>query len=124
MAQARLGIGIVGFGFIGSELFRYLGSDKEYKHPYIERFYTQQRDAAVVYRDLVEELALTADHALQWLANRLEQCVVRSVASRGTAFEAIGGGQRLRPSKSCASISVLWQHIAQETVEHSLPDCP
>lgn len=27
MAQARLGIGIVAFGFIGSELCRYLGSD-------------------------------------------------------------------------------------------------
>lgn len=50
---------------------------KQLKHPYIERFFVQQRDAAVVYRDLMEELALTADHTLQWLANRLEQRIVR-----------------------------------------------
>lgn len=50
---------------------------KQFKHPYIERFYIQQRDAAVIYRDLLEELALTADHTLQWLANRLEQRILR-----------------------------------------------
>lgn len=50
---------------------------KQFKHPYVERFYIQQRDAAVIYRDLMEELALTADHTLQWLANRLEQRIVR-----------------------------------------------
>lgn len=50
---------------------------KQLKHPYIERFFVQQRDAAVIYRDLMEELALTADHTLQWLANRLEQRTVR-----------------------------------------------
>ena len=53
---------------------------KQLKHPYVERFFVQQRDAAVIYRDLMEELALTADHTLQWLANRLEQRVVSSGA--------------------------------------------
>jgi hypothetical protein len=46
---------------------------KPLKHAFVERFFHQQRDAAVMYRELMEELALTADHSLQWLANRLEQ---------------------------------------------------
>jgi hypothetical protein len=46
---------------------------KPLKHAYVERFYQQQRDAAVQLHDLVEELALTADHTFQWLAHRLEQ---------------------------------------------------
>lgn len=46
---------------------------KPLKHAYVERFYQQQRDAAVQLYDLVEELALTADHTFQWLAHRLEQ---------------------------------------------------
>lgn len=53
---------------------------KPLKHPYVERFYQQQRDAAVVLRELLEELALTADHTLQWLANRLEQRLARITA--------------------------------------------
>jgi hypothetical protein len=51
------------------------------KHAFIERFFHQQRDAAVVYRELMEELALTADHTLQWLANRLEQRLRPSAAA-------------------------------------------
>ena len=45
---------------------------KPLKHAYLERFYQQQRDAAVQLHDLIEELALTADHTFQWLAHRLE----------------------------------------------------
>lgn len=51
---------------------------KPLKHAYAERFYHQQRDVAVLLRDLLEELALTADHTLHWLANRLEQRLARS----------------------------------------------
>jgi len=46
---------------------------KPLKHAYVERFYQQQRDAAIQLHDMVEELALTADHTFQWLAHRLEQ---------------------------------------------------
>jgi hypothetical protein len=46
---------------------------KPVKHAYIERFYQQQRDAALQLHDLIEELALTADHTFQWMAHRLEQ---------------------------------------------------
>jgi len=49
------------------------GDGKPLKHAYIERFYQQQRDAAVQLHDLLEEFALTADHTFQWLAHRLEQ---------------------------------------------------
>lgn len=48
------------------------------KHPYVERFFHQQRDAAVLLRDLLEELALAADHTLLWLADRLEQRLARA----------------------------------------------
>ena len=51
---------------------------KPLKHAYVERFYRQQRDAAVQLHDLIEELALTADHSLQWLAHRLEQRLARA----------------------------------------------
>lgn len=54
---------------------------KPLKHPYVERFFHQQRDAAALLRDLLEELALAADHTLLWLANRLEQRLER--ATRG-----------------------------------------
>jgi len=54
---------------------------KPLKHAFVERFFHQQRDAAVVYRELMEELALTADHTLQWLANRLEQRLHRCVTT-------------------------------------------
>jgi hypothetical protein len=51
-----------------------LDSDgKLLKHAYVERFYEQQRDAAIQLHDLLEELALTADHTFQWLAHRLEE---------------------------------------------------
>lgn len=52
------------------------GDGMPLKHAYMERFYRQQRDAAVLLHDLNEELALTADHTLQWLAHRLEQRLV------------------------------------------------
>lgn len=54
---------------------------KPLKHAYVERFYEQQRDAAVLLHDLIEELALTADHSLQWLAHRLEQRLRRATAA-------------------------------------------
>jgi hypothetical protein len=50
---------------------------KPLKHAYVERFFSQQRDAAVVLHDLIEELALSADHTLQWLAHHLEQRLPR-----------------------------------------------
>lgn len=53
---------------------------KPLKHTYIERFYEQQRDAAVQLHDLIEELALTADHTFQWLAHRLEQRLARAMS--------------------------------------------
>ena len=53
---------------------------KPLKHAYIERFYQQQRDAAVQLHDLMEELALTADHSFQWLAHRLEQRLARAAS--------------------------------------------
>ncbi|MGD7070514.1 hypothetical protein [Acetobacter sp. AAB5] len=56
---------------------------KPLKHAFMERFFSQQRDAAIIYRELMEELALTADHTLQWLANRLEQRILHDV--RATA---------------------------------------
>lgn len=58
------------------------GNGKPLKHAYVERFFQQQRDAAVLLRDLLEELALTADHSLRWLANRLEQRLARSRAGQ------------------------------------------
>lgn len=57
---------------------------KPLKHAYIERFFHQQRDAAILYRELEEELALTADHTLQWLANRLEQRLLSVAAGAET----------------------------------------
>ena len=51
---------------------------KPLKHSYVERFYQQQRDAAVQLHDLCEELALTVDHSFQWLAHRLEQRLARA----------------------------------------------
>jgi hypothetical protein len=51
---------------------------KPLKHAYVERFYQQQRDAAVQLHDLIEELALTADHTFQWLAHRLERRLARA----------------------------------------------
>ncbi|MBI1685391.1 hypothetical protein [Caulobacter hibisci] len=54
------------------------GDGKPLKHAYVERFYLQQRDAAVQLHDLVEELALTVDHSFQWLAHRLEQRIARA----------------------------------------------
>ncbi len=51
---------------------------KPLKHAYVERFYQQQRDAAVQLHDLIEELALTADHTFQWLAHRLEERMART----------------------------------------------
>ncbi len=56
------------------------GNGKPLKHAYAERFYQQQRDAAVQLHDLLEELALTADHTLQWLAHRLEQRLARTTS--------------------------------------------
>lgn len=53
---------------------------KPLKHAYIERFYQQQRDAAVQLHDLIEELALTADHSFHWLAHRLEQRLARTTS--------------------------------------------
>lgn len=53
---------------------------KPLKHAYVERFYQQQRDAAVQLHDLLEELALTADHTFQWLAHCLEQRLARSTS--------------------------------------------
>lgn len=56
-----------------------IGSDgMPLKHAYVERFYQQQRDAAVQLHDLLEELALTTDHTFQWLAHRLEQRLARA----------------------------------------------
>ncbi len=46
---------------------------KPLKHVYVERFYQQQRDAAVLLHDLIEELALAVDHTFQWMAHRLER---------------------------------------------------
>ncbi|MDX8465738.1 hypothetical protein RFM26_08585 [Mesorhizobium sp. VK23B] len=46
---------------------------KPVKHAFVERFFGQQRDAAGLLRELIEELALTVDHTLRWLAHRLEQ---------------------------------------------------
>ena len=51
---------------------------KPLKHAYVERFYQQQRDAAVYLHDLIEELTLTADHTFQWLAHRLDQRLART----------------------------------------------
>ncbi|MDP3592122.1 hypothetical protein [Phenylobacterium sp.] len=53
---------------------------KPLKHAYVERFYQQQRDAAVLLHDPIEELALTADHSFQWLAHRLEQRMARATS--------------------------------------------
>ncbi|NCP20356.1 MAG: hypothetical protein GW855_14525 [Erythrobacter sp.] len=57
---------------------------KPLKHDYVERFFKQQRDAAVLLHDLLEELALTTDHSLRWLANRLDQRLARSRLPRRT----------------------------------------
>ena len=56
------------------------GDGKPLKHAYVERFYQQQRDAAVQLHDLLEELALTAHHTLLWLAHRLEQRLAKATA--------------------------------------------
>lgn len=53
---------------------------KPLKHAYVERFYQQQRDAAVELHDLTEELALTADNTFKWLAHRLEQRLTSAVS--------------------------------------------
>ena len=53
---------------------------KPLKHAYVERFYQQQRDAAVQLHDLIEELALTTDHTFQWLAHRLEQRLAQAIS--------------------------------------------
>ena len=46
---------------------------KAVKHPFVERFYKDQRDGASTLRALIEEMALCVDHTLTWLAHRLEQ---------------------------------------------------
>jgi hypothetical protein len=53
---------------------------KPLKHAYIERFFQQQRDAAVQLHDLMEELALTTDHTFQWMAHRLEKRLARALS--------------------------------------------
>jgi hypothetical protein len=81
----------VGFGttLVGNIPVRYVqavapdidADGKPLKHAFVERFYEQQRDAAVQLHDLIEELALTADHSLRWLAHRLEQRLASSAPS-------------------------------------------
>lgn len=51
-----------------------IGADgKAVKHPFVERFYKDQRDGASILRALIEEMVLCVDHTLTWLAHRLEQ---------------------------------------------------